>query len=151
MNPKAKQLLIRIGITSLFPAIGLIIVLAFPDFFNPTGSQRQKLSGAEIYQLHCGNCHGENGEGLRGLYPPLAGSDYLKKSQSQLPCIIRYGLKGPIVVNGREYNLAMAGQKLAPGEVTQIINYINTSWGNDLPTWKYEKVRSTMERCAVRD
>jgi len=143
MNKKAKQQLIRVLITASIPAAGLIFLLAFPSY-----TQAEKKSPAEIYELHCGNCHGADGQGLRNLYPPLAGSDYLKDHQSEFPCIIRNGLEGEIIVNGRSFNQPMAGMpQLGPGEATTIINYANTSWGNDLRTWKIEEVKRRWEGC----
>jgi len=32
----------------------------------------------DIYNRQCRNCHQPDGRGLRGIIPPLAGSDYLK-------------------------------------------------------------------------
>jgi len=86
---------------------------------------------------HCSGCHGERGEGLGQLIPPLAGSDYLAQHPSQLACIVRYGLKGPIVVNGVGYNQLMLGvqdttthQHLSPAQVTNLLNFIEGHWGN---------------------
>lgn len=144
MNKKSKQLLIRILITAAIPTAGLVFVLLYPNVTQP-----ERLTDAEVYELHCGNCHGKKGEGLRSLYPPLAGSDYLKNHQSELPCIIRYGLEGEIEVKGKKFNQPMAGlEQLGPGEVTRIINYINTSWGNDFPTRKVRDVKKRLEGCS---
>ena len=65
--------------------------------------------GKVLYDFHCANCHMQDGAGLRGLIPPLANADYLKNNQESLACVIRYGLKGTIIVNGKEYNTQMAG------------------------------------------
>ena len=35
------------------------------------------VDGDEIYQDFCIQCHLGNGEGVIGIYPPLANSDYL--------------------------------------------------------------------------
>ena len=48
--------------------------------------------GKRLYQAFCSNCHMDNGEGLRSLYPPLANSDYLEKNHDQLACIIANGI-----------------------------------------------------------
>ena len=60
--------------------------------------------GAILYTNFCANCHMETGEGLRGLIPPLAKSDYLAAHRADLACLIRNGQRGKIVVNGVEYN-----------------------------------------------
>jgi len=143
MNKKTRNRLLRFLITASIPAAGLAFLLIFPNYTQP-----EKISDAEIYELHCGNCHGKDGQGLKSLYPPLAGSDYLRDRQSELPCIIRYGLEGEIVVNGRSFNQPMDGlPTLGVGEVTTIINYVNNAWGNDYGKWKVAEVRKRWEAC----
>ena len=35
------------------------------------------IDGEEIYNDFCAQCHLEDGEGVNGIYPPLANSDFL--------------------------------------------------------------------------
>lgn len=105
--------------------------------------------GEILYNNFCANCHMENGEGLKGLIPPLAGADWVKNNQEDLACIIRYGMKGPIEVNGRTYNEAMPGvPELSDFEITNVINFINHAWGNDYGYVKYESVKNALENCS---
>jgi mono/diheme cytochrome c family protein len=99
-----------------------------------TNKQHQ---GEHLYVQHCSGCHGEQGQGLGHLIPPLAGSDYLAQHPGQLACIIRQGLRGPIVVNGVGYNQVMLGvqdtathRHLSPAQITNLLNYIEGHWGN---------------------
>lgn len=88
--------------------------------------------GAILYTNFCENCHMADGSGLQGLIPPLAQADFLHKYPEQLPCIIRYGLKDTVIVNGQSYSQEMAGiPQLNAVEIGNIINYINSAWGND--------------------
>lgn len=104
--------------------------------------------GEILYKNFCANCHMEDGTGLEGVIPPLAGADFLGTHSGQVPCIIRKGIKGPLVVNGREYNTEMAGiPQLTEFEVTNVINYINTAWGNDFEIVKHLEVREALENC----
>ncbi len=90
----------------------------------------------------------DNGEGLRSLYPPLANSDYLEKNHDQLACIIANGMSGKIVVNGKEYDQAMAGvTALNDIEINNIINYINHAWGNNLGKSNIVDVRAKLKEC----
>ena len=61
------------------------------------------IDGQALYKLHCANCHQDNGQGLAGLYPPIAGSDFLKDNKNLILCSMRNGLKDTIVVNGKTY------------------------------------------------
>lgn len=104
--------------------------------------------GKILFENFCANCHMEDGTGLEGVIPTLVNADYVRDNQLLLPCAIRYGMEGEIVVNGRTYNAEMPGSpKLHEFEITNIINYINTSWGNDIPLIKHEKVREQLEAC----
>ena len=83
------------------------------------------VQGERLYQAWCANCHMEQGQGLKGLIPPLDGADYLRSNLDDLACIVYYGMDGAIVVNGKEYEQAMAGiQDLKPAELANLINFI---------------------------
>lgn len=104
--------------------------------------------GKPLYRANCANCHGKQGEGLGRVIPPLAKADYLKEQSDLLPCLLKYGLTGPVVVNGVEYNQAMPGFKaLNPLEVTELITYIGNSWGNDLGLPSSKKVSAALTDC----
>ena len=105
--------------------------------------------GKIYYGLYCANCHMDNGEGLKGLIPPLAQADYLTTHRSDLSCIIRKGLKGPVLVNNIGYGQQeMPGvKKLTDFEITNILNYIGTAWGNTEKLWTVDEVREGLKKC----
>lgn len=108
----------------------------------------QNQKGKELYITECASCHGDAGEGLRGLIPPLAESDFLSKSADQVPCVIRYGMSGPVEVNGKTYNQPMAGiRKLSDIEITNLINFLHESFGNDLERVTQSQVKASLEKC----
>lgn len=110
--------------------------------------------GARLYKVHCSNCHGENGIGLGGLIPPLAGSDFLKTHRSDLACILSKGLTetDTLTVNGQQYfGQAMpANPALSEFHVANLLNYINSSWDNQNPEFKIEEVRAALSSCTTR-
>ena len=88
------------------------------------------ISGAEIYKKNCSNCHGLDGSGLRNLYPPIKGSNYLQ-DKNKLVCIIKNGLEGPINVAGKTYNQKMPAAKgLYDLDIAQLITFLNDKWGS---------------------
>lgn len=90
----------------------------------------------------------DDGSGLQGVMPPLARADYVAENQDKLACIIRYGMEGPVQVNDTTYNQQMMGiPQLTDFEVTNIINYINHSWGNDYGYMQYADVKAALEAC----
>lgn len=74
---------------------------------------RKAERGAALYTAKCAVCHGNNGEGQPGMYPPLRGSEWLTPSPERptVEHIIRNGLQGPIRVRGEAWDATM----LPPG------------------------------------
>lgn len=88
------------------------------------------IPGKELYENYCANCHQADGRGLGKLIPPLRDADYFKASIHRSVWIMRHGKKGPLVVNGQEYNQPMpANPTLKPLEIAQIATYLYNSWG----------------------
>lgn len=85
--------------------------------------------GKEIYTDFCLQCHMSKGEGVKGAFPPLANSDYLKDIDKSIHAI-KFGLKGPVKVNGIPYNGNMINQGLDEEEIADVMNYILNNWGN---------------------
>ena len=85
--------------------------------------------GQMLYDDFCVRCHLPNGTGEAGLIPPLANADFLQDIQATVHSI-KYGLNGPITVNGVRYNNSMAPMGLENDEISDITNYILNSWGN---------------------
>ena len=86
--------------------------------------------GKEVYSDFCVTCHLPSGKGIPGNFPPLAGSDWLTNKKTESIKAIKFGLSGPIEVNGEAYNNAMTAQGLSDQEVADVMNYISNSWGN---------------------
>ncbi|MEO1515141.1 MAG: cytochrome c [Bacteroidota bacterium] len=104
--------------------------------------------GKNLYTAYCATCHMEEGQGLKGLFPPIAGADYLEEHFEELPCIIRYGLEGEIVVNGRSYNQPMLAIKnINEIEIANIMNFINREWRNVDDFVSPEQVRQQLSKC----
>ena len=73
----------------------------------------------------------EDGSGLGSLIPPLKNSDYLFNNTPGSIRSIKYGLKGPIEVNGIKYNQPMPGNpNLTNIEIQELMIYITNAWDN---------------------
>lgn len=111
--------------------------------------QDEYSDGAALYAQHCANCHMEQGQGLGELMPPLAQSDYLQQQGVLIACGIRYGMEGPMRVNGKVYEGQMpANDLLSDVDILNILNYINNSWGNEAPYLSLDEVKKTLNECA---
>ena len=107
--------------------------------------QESLLDGQEIYNDFCVQCHLEDGKGIKGIYPPLAKSDFLKDINQTISSI-KYGLKGPITVNGEKYNSIMVSQGLDDEEISDVVNYILNSWGNSTNELITEEIVTSIKR-----
>lgn len=91
--------------------------------------------GQAVYQANCASCHQANGQGLAGAFPPLAGhaaSLYnAEGGREYLIKLLLYGLQGPIVADGGNYNGVMpAWGQLSDAQLADVLNYILSDWGN---------------------
>lgn len=97
--------------------------------------QQQIDAGAVLFKGTCSTCHQESGKGLAGVFPPLAGSDYLNSNPMRAIGIVLNGLSGPVKVNGVQYDSVMPPMsQLNDDEAANILTYVLNSWGNSGPT-----------------
>lgn len=88
--------------------------------------------GERVYGKICAACHQENGQGVAGQYPPLAGAgEFYGDAQNHARIVVK-GLSGPITVLGQNYNGAMPAQaQLTDYEIAAVTTYVRHSWGNN--------------------
>jgi len=110
--------------------------------------QNYMSNGKDIYKAKCQNCHGENGEGLGQLAPPLTDSVFLKTNKNRLACIIKNGANETFVIHGKTYKEKMpAFPELADIDVAQVMVFITNSFGNKQGFVSYTKVASQLQNC----
>ena len=121
-------------------------VAVVPDAAEPVDDHPTKEAqierGRRVFQMACFACHQPDGKGLPGVFPPLAGSDFLKADRARAITIPLKGLTGPIVVNGKPFNSIMPPQPVNDRQVADVLTYIMNSWGNDYGRVSVEDVRS---------
>ena len=111
--------------------IGLFIIYEGTWLYQKKPLDQSIADGKEIYNDFCVQCHLDNGEGVSGVFPPLAKSDYLLNNIEMSIRGLKYGLSGPIVVNGEEYDGVMQNQGLDNLEIADVMNFILNNWGNE--------------------
>ena len=110
-------------------------------------SEQYFVEGYQLYTTYCANCHQADGKGMSNLYPPLAGSDILK-DKSAVACVIKNGMKGTILVNGKEFNRPMpANPKLTEIEIAEIVSFVSMKWGKDSLYTPIETVQQALAGC----
>ena len=91
----------------------------------------QQKAGEALFAGTCSVCHQPNGDGLEGVFPPLARSDFLMSDLKRAITIVLNGLSGPVTVNGKTFNSVMPPMsQLNDDEVANILSYVRNAWGN---------------------
>ncbi len=102
--------------------------------------------GQAIYEALCLNCHQAAGQGLTGVYPPLAKSDWVAGDVQTLIKITMHGLAGPTKVQGKDYGLVpMPPMGLDNQQLADVLTYVRSAFGNKAPAVAPSEVK------AVRD
>ena len=109
-----------------------LLIITFSSFQKktPFDLKASVSRGQEIYNVNCIACHMEKGEGLEGVYPPLAKSDYLMADKKRSIIQILKGVTGPMTVNRVDYDGEMNAFDLSDSEVSDVLNYVRNSFGN---------------------
>lgn len=116
----------------------------------PAATTSGAASGEQVYASLCVACHQANGQGLPGVFPPLADSEWVKSAPEISIKILLAGVSGNMKVKGQPYNGQMpAFKQLSDGEIAGVLTYIRASWGNGGTAVKADAV--TAVRTALKD
>ena len=86
--------------------------------------------GKRVFLQTCFACHQGEGQGLPGVFPPLAKSDYLMADKARAIRGVIKGQTGEIMVNGQKYNGVMPPVMINDEQIAQVLTYVMNSWGN---------------------
>jgi len=104
---------------------------ANPPAASVLSREGQIAAGKQLFDGICAACHQSNGEGLPGVFPPLAKSDFLAADPRRAMSIVTHGLSGKIKVRENEYDSVMPPMsQLTDDEVANVLTYVMNSWGN---------------------
>jgi mono/diheme cytochrome c family protein/glucose/arabinose dehydrogenase len=102
--------------------------------------------GQAIYEALCLNCHQASGQGLTGVYPPLAKSEWVAGDPEALIKLTIHGLAGPTKVLGKDYGLVpMPPMGLDDQQLADVLTYVRSAFGNQAPEVKVEQVKAVRE------
>jgi nitrite reductase (NO-forming) len=103
--------------------------------------EAQIQRGKRVFMQTCFACHQPDGKGLLNIFPPLAGSDFLKADRERPIRIVTKGLTGPVTVNGNSFNNVMPPQVLTDQQIADVLTYVTNDWGNGGEPYTVDDVR----------
>lgn len=110
------------------------------------------VDGAAVYASRCSACHQASGAGLPGLFPPLAGSEWVLGKETTLAALVLHGASGPLTVKGSTYNGAMPafGAQLPDAELAAVLTHLRSQWGNRAAPVTAETVATVRKETVAR-
>ncbi len=109
-------------------------------------------NGGAIYASRCAACHQASGAGLSGVFPPLAGSEWVLGRDTTLVRIVLHGVEGPLTVKGGAYSGAMPGfkEQLGDAEIAALLSHVRSQWGNQGAAVAVDTVAGVRAETAAR-
>lgn len=113
------------------PPVSAASVAGTPAASGTTGAAAAQVSGRKAYEENCSACHGQEGAGQPGLYPPLAGNHDLAKDAGLAARVVLFGLTGQIEAAGASYSATMpAFGHLDDASIAAVVDFVRSAWGN---------------------
>jgi len=104
----------------------------------PVASAQTRISspvaeqGLKVYDRHCATCHGEQGQGAKGMYPALTGNRaVLLDEPTNLVQALLYGGYGPATAgHPRPFGMPPFVLELDDRDIAAVLTHIRKQWGN---------------------
>lgn len=122
---------------------------AAPGGTDAVAAAPAAADGALLFASRCASCHQATGAGLPGVFPPLAGSEWVNGDPKLVARILLLGVTGKITVAGSTFNGSMPafGTTLTDNEIAAVASHVRSSFGNHSPALTADVVKA--ERAAI--
>ena len=106
--------------------------------------------GRALYLATCAQCHQESGRGELGKAPPLRFSEYVLGDPERLTRIVRWGLVGPVEIDGERWDAEMPAWPSTDGDLSALLTYLRREWGHGADPVTLATVRKVSEEVGER-
>ncbi len=91
--------------------------------------------GQGLYDRHCAECHGPQGQGAAGAFPALAGNRAiaLASPANLVKLVVGGGYLPATAGNLRPYGMPPFGGVLDDAEIAAVLTYVRGAWGHHAP------------------
>ncbi|WP_243047478.1 cytochrome c [Dyella sp. RRB7] len=100
---------------------------------SPLDTRAILAQGAKVYADRCADCHGKDGNGVAGIYPPLNGNSSVNEPTGiNAVRVVLLGGFAPLTAgNPRPYSMPPFAQQLNDSDVAAVVTYIRQAWTNN--------------------
>ncbi|MEP7295327.1 MAG: cytochrome c [Burkholderiales bacterium] len=111
-----------------------------------------KVDGAALFASACVACHQTTGAGLHGVFPPLAGSEWVNGKETTMAAIVLHGISGEITVKGSSYAGTMPAFKdqFSDEQLAAVLTHVRAQWGNAAAPVAASTVATVREQMKAR-
>jgi mono/diheme cytochrome c family protein len=105
---------------------------AAPEQKSSLDTRPIMAQGAKVYAERCADCHGKDGNGVPGVYPPLNGNSSVNEPSgiNAVRVVLLGGFPPVTKDNPRPYSMPPFAQQLNDSDVAAVVTYIRQSWSN---------------------
>ena len=99
---------------------------------SPAPSGQTSARGSKLYEQHCAQCHGADGQGVANAYPALAGNRAVLMPQTAnlVQMVLNGGYAPATQGNPRPFGMPPYVLVLSDRDVAEVLTHIRSSWGN---------------------
>lgn len=101
-------------------------------------------TGQALFAENCASCHGEQGQGVAGIYPALAANPTVVEPTgvNTMRSVLLGGFTVTTQSNSEPYSMPPFADALDNAQIAAVINYIRQSWGNNATAITPDAVRA---------
>ena len=128
----AQDLLAMADYLKALPAAKATLEPSAPAVARTANAGVNTEKAAKLYEQHCAQCHGDQGQGVPNAYPPLAGNRAVTMASTAnlVQMVLNGGFAPATAGNPRPFGMPPFVLVLNDSEVADVITHIRTAWGH---------------------
>ncbi|HEX7340037.1 MAG TPA: cytochrome c [Rhodanobacteraceae bacterium] len=99
---------------------------------KPFARSTDFAAGKALYKQNCAACHGDDGQGVAGIYPGLDGNTLVTAptSADAVRTVLLGGFPPSTKANPEPYSMPPFAHSLSDGQIAEVVTYVRQAWSN---------------------